>query len=328
MKLATLKSNHPDGQLILVSSDLSRYLPAENIAPNLQSALEQWDECAGALEQGYQQLNENVRIGTPLDTNLLASPLPRAYQWLDGSAYLSHVKRVRKSRGAEMPDSFLVDPLMYQGASDGFQGPNDDIAMASEAWGIDFEAEVCVITDQVPMGVQADEAAAHVRLVLLTNDVSLRKLIPAELAKGFGFIHGKPANAFSPVAVTPDELGNDWRNGKLHLPLCSYRNDLLFGQPNAGEDMQFNFYQLIAHAAKTRHLSPGTIIGSGTVSNEDAGRGYACILEQILMEILTGGKAETQFLHFGERVRIEMKNAVGQNIFGTIDQLITPYQKS
>ena len=322
MKLATLKSASRDGQLIVVSKDLQRYLLADKIAPTLQYAIEHWPEASKALQSLVTQLNDDPQSGLPLRTELLASPLPRAYQWLDGSAYLSHVKRVRKARGAEMPLSFLSDPLMYQGASDHFIGPNDPIAMSSEDWGIDFEAEVCVITDDVPMGVSEEEAATHVVLVLLTNDVSLRKLIPAELAKGFGFIHGKPANAFSPVAVTLDELGEHWRDGKLHCPLCSYRNDQLFGNPDAGQDMQFNFHQLIAHAAKTRHLSAGTIIGSGTVSNEDAGRGYACVLEKILVEILTNGKAETEFLHFGERVRIEMLDHQGNNLFGSIEQKI------
>jgi fumarylacetoacetate (FAA) hydrolase len=257
----------------------------------------------------------------------LASPLPRAFQFLDGSAYLAHVERVRRARGAEMPPSFLTDPLMYQAVSDGFLPPVGTIPVASEDYGIDFESEVCVVTDDVPMGVTPEEAGDHVRLVCLVNDVSLRNLIPAELGKGFGFLHSKPRSALSPVMVTPDELGEAWRDGKLHLPLLTFLDGERFGAPEAGEDMQFSFHQLIAHAARTRPLAAGTIIGSGTVANQDESRGASCMAEKRMLEIIRDGKPETPFLSFGAKVRIEMLDAGGASIFGAIEHVYEPYRR-
>ena len=259
------------------------------------------------------------------DPNRCAAPLPRAYQWADGSAYVNHVELVRKARGAEMPASFWTDPLMYQGGSDSFIGPCDPVLAENEAWGIDLEGEVAVITDDVPMGVKPGAAAKHIRLLMLANDVSLRNLIPNELAKGFGFFHGKPATAFSPVAVTPDELSEAWDGARLHRPLLVYINGSLFGEPNAGADMTFDFAQLIAHAARTRFLAAGTIVGSGTVSNVDRRRGSACIAEKRMLETLETGKPLTPFLRFGDRVRIEMRDDDGNSIFGAIDQEVQRY---
>ena len=258
-----------------------------------------------------------------LDSRDLAAPLPRAFQWADGSAYVNHVELVRKARGAELPDSFWTEPLMYQGGSDGFLGPRDPIVAAEEAWGIDFEAEVAVITDAVPAGIGADQAGAHIKLVMLANDMSLRSLIPAEVATGFGFFHSKPASAFSPAAVTPDELGPAWDGAKLHLPLLSHLNGEVFGRPDAGTDMTFDFPTLIAHAAKTRALGPGTIIGSGTVSNRDRSLGSSCIAERRMLEVLEAGEARTPFLRFGDVVRIEMLDEAGRSIFGAIEQHVT-----
>ncbi len=320
MKLASLKTGSRDGTLIVVSRDLERYTPVP-LPETLQQALEAWSDNQPLLETLYQQLNEGEISGLPLEVNELASPLPRAYQWLDGSAYLSHVERVRRARGAEMPPSFLHDPLMYQGGSDTFLGPRDEI-VAQEAWGIDLEAEVAVITDDVPMGVSVDEAGTHIRLVMLVNDVSLRNLIPNELAKGFGFLHGKPPSAFSPVAVTPNELGEAWRDHKLHLPLLARLNGQLLGHPNAGVDMQFSFAQLIAHAATTRPLAAGTIIGSGTVSNQDQDKGVCCLAERRVLEIIEKGEAKTPFLKHADEVMIEMENERGENLFGAIVQRI------
>ena len=320
MKLASLKGGR-DGKLALVSRDLTRAMLVPDIAPTLQAALDDWDRTAPRLAALYQALNAGEAKGSfafkPQDC---ASPLPRAYQWADGSAYVTHVELVRRARGAEMPQSFWTDPLMYQGGSDSFIGPTDPILAADEAWGIDLEGEVAVITDDVPYGCTVEEASHHVRLVMLVNDVSLRNLIPAELAKGFGFFQSKPASAFSPVAVTPDELVADWRDGRLHRPLEVAINGEAFGAPDAGTDMGFNFPQLIAHAAKTRALAAGTIIGSGTVSNRDRPAGSACIAERRMLEQMENGVASTPFLKFGDRVRIEMKDASGHSIFGAIDQ--------
>jgi len=331
MKLASLKTGGRDGTLIVVNRQLTHYTTVTGLAPTLQCAIEQWQDIAPRLEDIYTELNNidnngNVNKATPLDITKLASPLPRAYQWLDGSAYLSHVERVRKARGAAMPPSFLTDPLMYQGGSDIFIGPTDSIYVEDEAWGIDFESEVAVVVDDVPMAIQAEHAEPHIKLIMLVNDVSLRNLIPSELAKGFGFIHGKPPTAFSPVAVTPDELGEMWNKTKLHLPLLSHLNGELFGNPNAGEDMQFGFADLIAHAAKTRPLSAGTIIGSGTVSNNDLQRGCSCLAERRVLEIVELGKAKTPFMQFGDKIRIEMLDQHHQSIFGAIDQDIKPWK--
>ena len=326
MKLASLKGGR-DGWLAVVSRDLARAVMARDIAPTLQAALDDWDRIAPKLEAIYSALSGGrIEDSFAFDPKNCASPLPRAPQWLDGSAYVNHVELVRKSRGAEMPPSFWTDPLMYQGGSDAFLGPHDDIVMETEDYGIDFEGEVAVITDDVPMGVPAEDAAAHIQLVLLVNDVSLRVVAQAELAKGFGFVQSKPSSAFSPVAVTPDELGAAWKDGKLHLPLLASLNGKPFGHANAGVDMVFNFPQLVAHAAKTRPLSAGTIIGSGTVSNKDRSVGSSCIVEQRLLEKLEHGKSTTPFMKFGDSVRIEMKDAHGHSIFGAIEQHVHAYK--
>jgi len=320
MKLASLKTGGRDGSLIIVNRTLTHYLSASEICPILQKAVENWDEHKPALEEQYTKLNDNPKIGNPLSVAELSSPLPRAYQWLDGSAYLSHVERVRKARGAEMPPSFKSDPLMYQGGSDYFLGPTDPIYASSEEYGIDFESEVAIITNDVPMAINPQTAGDHIILLMIVNDVSLRNLIPAELAKGFGFLHGKPPTAFSPVAVTPDELGQHWENNKVHLPLLSTYNGSLVGDPNAGQDMQFSFAELIAHAAKTRPLGAGTIIGSGTVSNQDLSKGYSCFAEKRVLEIIESGEAKTPFMKFGDRIRVEMNNDNNESIFGVIEQ--------
>lgn len=332
MKLASLKAGR-DGQLLVVEPGLERAVDASAVAPSLQAALDDWGNVAPRLEELSHALAEGRALDAfPLDPALLASPLPRAYQWADGSAYLNHVELVRKARGAEMPPSFLHDPLMYQGGSDSFLGPLQDIAMADEAWGIDFEAEVAVIVDDVPMGIGAAEAGDYIRLVMLCNDVSLRNLIPGELAKGFGFYQGKPSSAFSPVAVTPDELGAAWAGGKLSLPLLCHFNGDLFGKANAGVDMNFDFAQLIAHAAMTRPLGAGTIVGSGTVSNApgegngaaiaEGGVGYSCIAEVRMLETINDGAPLTPFMKFGDTIRIEMLDHAGASIFGAIEQTV------
>ena len=305
----------------MVDRALLRAVTVPDVASTLQMALEHWDDVVPRLEKMYTALN-NGRIveSFPLDISALAAPLPRAYQWLDGSAYLSHVERVRQARGAEMPPNYLTDPLMYQGRSDRFLGPRDPILIGNEDQGADFEAEIAVITDDVPQGVTAEEASGHIQLLFLVNDVSLRNLIPAELAKGFGFLHGKPGCAFSPVAVTMNEFGPAWNAGKVQLRLRIHRNGELFGSPDAGQGMHFNFPSLISHAAKTRDLAAGTIVGSGTVSNADSSRGYACIVERRMVEILETGAATTPYLRFGERVRIEMLDDEGQSILGAIEQ--------
>ncbi len=323
MKLASLKAPARDGTLVVVARDLSHAAPVPDAAATLQAALEDWARAAPRLDAVYGALNEGGAVGAfALDAAALASPLPRAYQWLDASAYLNHVELVRKARGAEMPPEFLTDPLMYQGGSDAFLGPTDDIEAASEDWGIDMEGEVAVITDDVPMGIGADEAGGHIRLLMLVNDVSLRNLIPAELAKGFGFLHAKPASAFSPVAVTPDELGGAWDGARVHLALHVDLNGEPLGRAEAGIDMQFGFPELIAHAARTRGLGAGTIIGSGTVSNRDRARGCSCLAEKRTQEIIAGGEATTPFMGFGDRVRIEMLDGEGRSIFGAIDQKV------
>ena len=323
MKLASLKEGR-DGRLLVVSRDLALAVDVPRIAPTLQAALEDWDRAAPQLQAVSDRLNGGGD-GFVFDPARCASPLPRAYQWADGSAYVTHVELVRKARGAEMPASFWTDPLIYQGGSDGFLGPREPILAGDESWGIDLEGEVAVITADVPYGCGAAEAEPLIRLVMLCNDVSLRNLIPAELAKGFGFFQSKPASAFSPVAVTPDELGDSWREGKLHLPLLVEVNGVRLGAPHAGADMVFSFPQLIAHAAKTRALAAGTIIGSGTVSNQDRSLGSACIAEKRMLEQIKDGAPSTPFLRFGDRVRIEMKDAKGQSIFGAIDQYVRQY---
>jgi fumarylacetoacetate (FAA) hydrolase len=333
MKLATLRNGTRDGGLVIVSGDLARCACVPGIARTLQAALDDWDRVEPALAAIAVELNAGrLPDAARFDTKLAMAPLPRAYQWADGSAYVNHVELVRRARGVEMPPEFWTDPLMYQGASDNMLGANDDIVLADEAWGIDFEAEVAVITSDVPMGTNAADAGRHIRLLMLVNDVSLRHLIPAELAKGFGFVQSKPASGFSPVAVTPDELGAAWHDGKAHLPLVSHLNGALFGRPNAGVDMTFGFPVLIAHVARTRELEAGSIVGSGTVSNKEnggpgrpaaaGGVGYSCIAEQRTVETIVTGRASTPFMRFGDRIRIEMLDAAGNSVFGAIDQVV------
>jgi len=326
LKLASLKVGGRDGTLVVVSRDLTRAIAVPNIAHSLQAALDDWAVCETELRAiahllDHGQLHEAV----PFDPIAAASPLPRAYQWADGSAYLYHAELVRKARKAEMPASLYGDPLMYQGGSDSFIGPRDDILAADEAWGIDLEAEVAVITDDVPMGIAPASAGRHIKLVMLVNDVSLRNLIPNELAKGFGFFQAKPATSFSPVAVTPDELGTAWDGRTVHLPLVSHLNGNLLGRPNAGTDMNFDFPTLIAHAARTRELEAGTIIGSGTVSNRDPAAGSSCLAERRMIETIESGQPKTPFLKFDDRVRIEMLDAAGNSIFGAIEQTVVRF---
>ena len=329
MKLASLKGPGRDGRLVIVSLDLERAVEAPRIAPTLQAALDDWAATEPALRQTAERL-ERGELGSedvfPFDPAACAAPLPRAYQFADGSAYLNHVALVRKARGAELPAELLDDPLMYQGASDGFLGPTDPIEVADETFGIDLEAEVAVITDDVPMGVAPEAALGHVKLVMLLNDVSLRRLIPNELAKGFGFFQGKPRSACSPVAVAPDALGDAWRDGRLHGALRSSINGEELGHPDAGVGMQFDFGRLIAHAAKTRPLAAGTIVGSGTVSNPDPAVGSSCLVEVRTIEMIEKGRAETAFLRFGDRVRIEMLDGDGRSIFGAIEQQVVRYR--
>ncbi|MCK5575278.1 MAG: fumarylacetoacetate hydrolase family protein [Sphingomonadales bacterium] len=334
MKLASLKAGR-DGQLVVVSKDLKTCVSAGDIAPTLQAALDDWATASPKLMALSDDLNAGRVTGEAFDETKCSSPLPRAYQWADGSAYVNHVELVRKARNAEMPQSFWEDPLMYQGGSDAFLAPRDDIMIESEDWGIDFEGEVAVITDDVPMGASKKAAADSVRLIMIMNDVSLRGLIPAELGKGFGFFHSKPSSAFSPVAVTPDELGDDWKDGKLNLPLISTYNGDKFGEPNAGVDMTFDFPTIVAHAAKTRPLGAGAVIGSGTVSNKmddgpgkpvsEGGVGYSCIAEIRMIETIETGKPSTSFMRFGDTIRMEMLGRDGNSIFGTIDQTVKKY---
>ena len=335
MKLATLKQGGRDGTLVVVNRDLSLCQPVPDIAPTLQAALDDWAVAEPELRVVYEALNSgHARYARSFDQADCHSPLPRAYQWADGSAYINHVELVRKARNAEMPPSFYTDPLMYQGGSDSFIGPRDDV-VAEEAWGIDFEAELTVVTGDVAMGTVPGEAAKHIRLLMLVNDVSLRNLIPNELAKGFGFFQSKPASAFSPVAVTPDELGDAWRDARVHLPLVVHLNGRLFGKPEAGQDMTFDFGQLVAHVAMTRELEAGSIVGSGTVSNkqgglwgssiEHGGVGYCCLAELRTYETIEQGKPSTPFMRAGDVVRVEMFDRDGHSIFGAIEnRVVTP----
>ena len=341
MKLATLKldpKQRRDGELVVVSRDLRQAVSASDIADTLQQAIERWDAVSPLLEKRYAELNSGRAVGAfDLDMPSLHSPLPRSYHWADGSAYLNHVKLVRQARGAELPESLWNDPLIYQGGGDAFLGPYDDIEALSEEHGIDFEGEIAVITDDVPMAVTPEQAAGHIKLIMLVNDVSLRGLIPGELAKGFGFFQAKPASSFSSVCVTPDELGDAWQDGKLHLPLTVHLNGEKFGEPEAGPDMIFGFPALVAHAARTRHLGAGAIVGSGTVSNPDpdggpgkpiadGGVGYSCLAEVRMVEKILHDEIKTPFMRFGDRVRIEMFDREGQSIFGAIDQQVVKYQ--
>ncbi|MET1754423.1 fumarylacetoacetate hydrolase family protein [Novosphingobium sp. RD2P27] len=330
MKLASLKHGR-DGRLVVVSRDLTRCIEAAEVAPTLQGALDNWSEAEASLRGIAEQLDSGAWPGEPFDPADCASPLPRAFQWADGSAYINHVELVRRARGAEVPESFYSDPLMYQGGSDAFLAPRDPIPLRDEAWGCDMEGEIAVITDDVPMGVSPADAVEHIKLIMLCNDVSLRNLIPGELAKGFGFFQSKPPTAFSPVAVTPDELGGAWRDARVHLPLLIDYNGQPFGRPQAGEDATFSLADLVAHAAKTRPLCAGTIIGSGTVSNKDenggpgrpvsdGGLGYSCIAEIRMIETIRDSKPETAFMRWGDTVAVEMRDAEGQSIFGRIEQ--------
>ncbi len=326
MKLASLAEGR-DGKLVVVSRDLKQAAAVPKIAATLQQAMDNWEERASRLNEVYELLNRGEWPDAfGFEPEQCGAPLPRAFQWLDGSAYVNHVELVRKARGAEMPENFWTDPLMYQGVSDNLLGPCDDVLTASEDWGIDFEAEVVVLTDDVPMGVSPEQAASHIKLLTLVNDVSLRNLIPAELGKGFGFLQSKPASAFAPVVVTPDELGDVWQDNKVHLPLRVELNGELFGQPNCGVDMTFDFARLVSHAAMTRRLGAGTLLGSGTISNTDRSSGSCCLAEQRMLEIIEGGEAQTPFLRFGDRVRIEMLDGKGQSVFGAIDQRICQYE--
>jgi len=326
LKLASLKRGGRDGTLIVVNRALTHFVTAADIAETLQLALDDWANTAPRLNAVSEALNlGQCEASERLDFTQLASPLPRAYEFVDGSAYLPHVERVRRARGAEVPASFYEDPLMYQATSAGFLGPRDPVLVTSEEYGIDFEAEVVVVTNDVPMAVAEDEAAGHIQLVGLVNDVSLRNLIPAELAKGFGFLQSKPRSALAPVLVTPDELGDAWRDSVLHLPLRSWLNGERFGEPEAGVDMQFSFARLVAHAAKTRPLTAGTIVGSGTVANEDEGKGASCLAELRMLEIIADGKPKTPFMSFGDTIRIEMLDSEGNSVFGAIEQVIRPY---
>ena len=326
MKLATLKDGSRDGQLIVVARNLLTGVVADSVAPTLQRALDDWAYIAPQLAQ----LSEALNAGTAnrafaFDPARCMAPLPRAYQWADGSSYVNHVELMRRSRNVDMPASFWQEPLMYQGGSDDFIGPTDNIVLTSAEWGLDFEAEVAVITDDVPMGATPAHAASQIRLLLLVNDISLRNLIPAELAKGFGFVQAKPASSFSPVAVTPDELGDALKDGKVHLPLRTTWNGVQVGAPDAGVDMVFSFPQLIAHLTKTRNARCGSIIGSGTVSNKDVSKGYTCIAEKRCLEMLANGVATTPFMQFGDTIRIEMNDAAGRSLFGAIDQMVVAH---
>ena len=325
MKLASLKEGGRDGTLIVASRDLKRAVRASGIASTLQAALDDWSNAAPRLNALSDELNAGRAAGAfALDMAALAAPLPRAYEFVDGSAYLPHVERVRRARGAEVPASFYIDPLMYQATSAGFLGPRDPVVVPSEDYGIDLEAEVVVVTDDVPMAATPAQASEHIQLVGLVNDVSLRGLIPNELAKGFGFLQSKPRSALSPVLVTPDELGEAWSGDKLHLPMRTWLNGQWFGEAECGVDMQFSFAQLVAHAAKTRPLTAGTIVGSGTIANQDTGKGASCLAEQRTVETLRDGKPSTPFLKFGDSLRIEVTDAAGATIFGAIEQTVTP----
>ena len=326
MKLASLKEGGRDGTLVVVNRDMSKAVKVPDIAPTMQAALDNWSETEPALISVFNQFQEgNVEGAFDFGPKQLAAPLPRSYHWADGSAYVTHVEMVRKARGAELPDSFWTDPLMYMGASDVFLGPCDDVPMESEDWGIDFEAEVAVFTDDVPAGITPEQAKAHIKLITIINDVSLRNLIPAELAKQFGFYQSKPHTSFAPVAVTPDELGDTWDGGKIHLPLHSTMNGIKLGSPNAGVDNTFDLPRLISHAAKSRPLMAGTVVGSGTVSNVGSKDGSSCISEIRCLETIANGKPTTEFMKFGDRIEIEMFDENGVSIFGKIDQVVAQY---
>jgi fumarylacetoacetate (FAA) hydrolase len=322
MKLATLRDGTRDGTLVVVRHDGRRYLPAAGVAPTLQRALDEWPRAEPALRALAARLDRGEIEGEPVSPERLHAPLPRAYEWVDGSAYLNHVRLVRKARGAAPPPTLETDPLVYQGGSGILLGPTDDIPLPDPAWGLDFESEVCVILGDTPRGTPPERARDCIRLLLLANDVTFRNLIPEELAKGFGFFQSKPATAFSPFAVTPDELGPAWRDGRVHLRLRTTYNGALVGDPEAGPEMHFSFFDLVAHITRTRAFTAGTILGSGTVSNEDRARGVSCLAERRMIEILEAGKASTPFLSVGDRVEIEMLDPSGVSLFGRISQRV------
>jgi fumarylacetoacetate (FAA) hydrolase len=323
MRLATLRDGTRDGALLVIHPDGQRYALATDIAHNMQRALDAWGEYEPRLRARAAALEAGEVEAHPLDFTKLAPPLPRAYEWVDGSAYINHIVLVRKARGAEPPETLETDPLVYQGGSGVLLGPTQDIEVPDLSWGADFESEVCVVLGDTPVGTTADKAAPYVRLVMLANDVTYRNLIPPELAKGFGFFQSKPATAFSPFAVTPDELGDAWQAGRLHLPLLTDYNGARFGDPNAGPEMHFSFYDLIAHLTKTRAYTAGTILGSGTISNHDRARGSSCIAEVRMIEQIDHGKITTPFMKYGDTVHIRMFDASGRNIFGDIRQTVT-----
>lgn len=326
MKLATLRDTTRDGKLVVVSRDNTRFIEASNIARTMQEALDRWDEVKPLLESLYKDLSSGSAKGQSVAVEKLAAPLPRAYEWIDGSAYINHVILVRKARNAEPPKTLKTDPLIYQGGSGIFLGSCDPIYLSNEEWGCDFEAEVAVILGDTPQGTTKAEASKYIRLLMIVNDVSLRNLIPAELEKGFGFFQSKPASAFGPMAVTPDELGDAWKDGRVHLPLISHYNGRKFGDPNAGPEMFFGFYELIEHLAKTRSYTAGTILGSGTVSNEDRARGSSCLAEKRMIEIIDTGKAVTPFMKVDDTIEIEMFDKGGKSIFGKINQKVVSTQ--
>jgi fumarylacetoacetate (FAA) hydrolase len=328
MKLASIDNKTRDGQLVVVNKELTKAVKVSEIAETMQSAIDNWIDTESKLQSVYEDLNSNKLSNTFEFSSLrVLAPIPRAYHWADGSAYVTHVELVRKARNAELPESFWTDPLMYMGASDAFIGANDDIEIENEDWGIDFESEVAVITDDVPAGINSKDALNHIKLITIINDVSLRNLIPNELSKQFGFYQSKPWTTFAPVVVTPDEIEGDWKDGKLHLPLESTLNGKLIGSPNAGIDMTFDFGQLVAHASKTRSLMAGTVIGSGTVANQGSPNGSSCLAEVRCLEIVNEGKASTPFMSFGDRIEVEMKDKNGKSIFGKINQLVKEYKK-
>ncbi|QNK61062.1 fumarylacetoacetate hydrolase family protein [Pedobacter sp. PAMC26386] len=328
MKLATISNNTRNGQLVVVNKEMTKAVCVPEIASTMQDAIDNWKEVESKLQTVYEALNTYTAKGDVFDfaAKQIMAPIPRAYHWADGSAYVTHVELVRKARNASLPETFWTDPLMYMGASDAFIGPNDDIEVENEAWGIDFESEVGVITDDVPAGTDAKTALNHIKLITILNDVTLRNLIPDELSKQFGFYQSKPWTSFAPVVVTPDELNGVWNDGKLHLPLRSTLNGKLIGSPDAGVDMVFDFGQLIAHAAKTRSLTAGTIIGSGTVANEGSPSGSSCLAELRCLEIIKDGKASTPFMSYGDRIEIEMNDHQGNSIFGKIDQVVKKHK--
>ena len=323
MKLATRKNNTRDGELLVVSQDNQKAVTVGSIAPHLQAVMDDWSEKAPQLSAVYEALNAGERSDAfPVNPDELHSPLPRSYAWIDGSAYINHVVLVRKARGAEPPATLRTDPLVYQGGSDTFLGPRDDIPLADTAWGCDFESEIVVVMDDTPQGVKAEDVGQYVRLVMLCNDVSLRNLIPGELAKGFGFFTSKPSSAFSPFALTPDELGDAWQEGRLHLPLITHYKGEKYGDPDAGPEMHFSFYDIVAHVCKSRSLGAGTLVGSGTISNEDRSRGSSCLAEKRMIEKIDTGEFTTPFMNYGDTVAIEMFNPQGHSLFGRIEQTV------